>query len=116
MLLQKKTILCCGVLLSVGMKLANHSFHHESWLKTYSKEKIDEGNRDIAEEAILKATGKRTNMFRGPWILAGAAICLEVLQKRNYIFDASTIANIYFSIDAEILFLEIKIIKRRKRK
>lgn len=70
-----------------GHEVANHSFHHESWLKTYSKEKIEEEIR-IAEEAILKATGKRTNMFRGPGF-SWSNDLLEVLQKRGYIFDAS---------------------------
>ena len=48
-----------------GHEIGNHSFHHESWLKTYSKEKIEE---EIirAEEAILQATGQRTRCFRGP--------------------------------------------------
>ena len=70
-----------------GHEVANHSFHHESWLKTYSKEKIEE-EIIIAEEAILKATGKRTNMFRGPGF-SWSNDLLEVLEKRNYIFDAS---------------------------
>lgn len=70
-----------------GHEVANHSFHHESWLKTYSKEKIEEEIR-IAEEAILKATGKRTNMFRGPGF-SWSNDLLEVLEKRGYIFDAS---------------------------
>lgn len=70
-----------------GHEVANHSFHHESWLKTYSKEKIDEEIR-IAEEAILLATGQRTQMFRGPGF-SWSNDLLEVLQKRNYLFDAS---------------------------
>lgn len=72
-----------------GHEVANHSFHHESWLKTYSKEKIEE-EIIIAEEAILKATGKRTNMFRGPGFSYSNDL-LEVLQKRDYIFDASVL-------------------------
>jgi peptidoglycan/xylan/chitin deacetylase (PgdA/CDA1 family) len=70
-----------------GHEVGNHSFHHESWLKTYSKEKIEE---EIirAEEAILDATGIRTICFRGPGF-SWSNDLLEVLQKRNYIFDAS---------------------------
>lgn len=70
-----------------GHEVGNHSFHHESWLKTYSKEKIEE---EIikAEEAILNATGTRTICFRGPGF-SWSNDLLEVLQKRNYIFDAS---------------------------
>jgi len=70
-----------------GHEIGNHSFHHESWLKTYSKEKIEE---EIirAEEAILQATGVRTECFRGPGF-SWSNDLLEVLQKRNYKFDAS---------------------------
>ena len=70
-----------------GHEIGNHSFHHESWLKTYSKEKIEE---EIirAEEAILKATGIRTMCFRGPGF-SWSNDLLEILQKRGYKFDAS---------------------------
>jgi len=70
-----------------GHEIGNHSFHHESWLKTYSQEKIEE---EIirAEEAIFLATGVRTKCFRGPGF-SWSADLLEVLQKRNYVFDAS---------------------------
>jgi hypothetical protein len=70
-----------------GHEIGNHSFHHESWLKTYSKEKIEE---EIirAEEAILQATGLRTKCFRGPGF-SWSNDLLETLQKRNYTFDAS---------------------------
>jgi len=70
-----------------GHEIGNHSFHHESWLKTYSKEKIEE---EIirAEDAIFEATGIRTRCFRGPGF-SWSNDLLEVLQKRNYAFDAS---------------------------
>lgn len=70
-----------------GHEIGNHSFHHESWLKTYSKEKIEEEiNR--AEEAIQEATGIRTKCFRGPGF-SWSNDLLETLQKRDYTFDAS---------------------------
>lgn len=70
-----------------GHEIGNHSFHHESWLKTYSKEKIEE---EIirAEEAILRSTGVRTICFRGPGF-SWSNDLLEVLQNREYKFDAS---------------------------
>lgn len=70
-----------------GHEIGNHSFHHESWLKTYSKEKIE---LEIirAEEAIFRATGERTTCFRGPGF-SWSNDLLEVLQRRNYKFDAS---------------------------
>lgn len=70
-----------------GHEIGNHSFHHESWLKTYSKEKIETEIQN-AEEAIFQATGERTRCFRGPGF-SWSNDLLEVLQKRNYVFDAS---------------------------
>jgi hypothetical protein len=70
-----------------GHEIGNHSFHHESWLKTYSKEKIEEEIKR-AEETILEATGIRTKCFRGPGF-SWSNDLLETLQKRNYVFDAS---------------------------
>lgn len=75
------------MLVERGHEIGNHSFHHESWLKTYSKSKIEE-EIILAEDAILQATGQRTNCFRGPGF-SWSNDLLEVLQKRNYIFDAS---------------------------
>jgi len=70
-----------------GHEIGNHSFHHESWLKTYPKEKIEQ-EIESAEEAILSATGIQTNMFRGPGF-SWSNDLFKVLQKRNYIFDSS---------------------------
>ena len=41
-----------------------------------------------SEDAILKATGERTRCFRGPGF-SWSNDLLEVLEKRDYIFDAS---------------------------
>lgn len=70
-----------------GHEIGNHSYHHESWLKTYSKEQI---NLEIekAEAAIFEATGVKTECFRGPGF-SWSKDLLTTLQKRNYKFDAS---------------------------
>ena len=72
-----------------GHEIGNHSFHHESWLKTYSKEKIKE---EIirAEEAILQATGEKTTCFRGPGF-SWSADLLSILSDRGYLCDSSTL-------------------------
>ncbi len=72
-----------------GHEIGNHSYHHESWLQTYSYEKIDKEIRD-AEEAIEKATGQRPTGFRGPGF-SWSVDLLKVLEKRGYHFDASTL-------------------------
>ena len=72
-----------------GHEVGNHSYHHESWLQTYSYEKIDKEIKD-AEEAIEKVTGVRTTGFRGPGF-SWSEDLLKVLEKRGYRFDASTL-------------------------
>jgi peptidoglycan/xylan/chitin deacetylase (PgdA/CDA1 family) len=72
-----------------GHEVGNHSYHHESWLQTYSYEKIEKEIRE-AEEAIETATGQRTSGFRGPGF-SWSKDLLKVLQSRGYRFDASTL-------------------------
>jgi len=96
-----------------GHEVANHSFHHESWLKTYSKEKITD-EIIIAEEAIMKATGKRTNMFRGPGF-SWSNDLLEVLEERNYIFDASVLPTYISPLMRQYYFWKSKLSKEEKK-
>jgi peptidoglycan/xylan/chitin deacetylase (PgdA/CDA1 family) len=72
-----------------GHEVGNHSYHHESWLQTYSYEKIEKEITD-AEEAIFVATGQRTLGFRGPGF-SWSMDLLEVIKKRGYLYDASTL-------------------------
>lgn len=95
-----------------GHEIGNHSFHHESWLKTYSKEKIEEEIK-IAEEAINNATGVTTNMFRGPGF-SWSNDLLEVLQKRNYLFDASILPTYISPLMRKYYFAKSKLTKEQK--
>ena len=95
-----------------GHEIGNHSFHHESWLKTYSKEKIEEEIKR-AEESILTATGKRTNMFRGPGF-SWSYDLLQVLRKRNYIFDASLLPTYISPLMRQYYFWNSKLSKAEK--
>jgi hypothetical protein len=72
-----------------GHELGNHSFNHESWLHTFSREKIW---AEIAntENLIEKVTGQKTTGFRGPGF-SWSPTLLEILKERNYKFDASTL-------------------------
>lgn len=72
-----------------GHEIGNHSYHHESWLQSYSYEKIENEIRE-AEKAIELATGMKPTGFRGPgfsWSLD----LLKVLESRGYFYDASTL-------------------------
>ena len=72
-----------------GHDVGNHSYHHESWLQTYSYEKIEKEIRE-AEEAIESVTGQRPTGFRGPGF-SWSKDLLKVLESRGYKFDASTL-------------------------
>lgn len=95
-----------------GHEIGNHSFHHESWLKTYSKEKIEE-EIERAEEAIFIATGKRTTMFRGPGF-SWSYDLLQVLKKRAYIFDASILPTYISPLMRQYYFWNSKLSKQQK--
>jgi hypothetical protein len=106
-----------NVLRSIALKgheIGNHSFHHESWLKTYSKEKI-ENEIIFAEEAILKATGLRPDCFRGPGF-SWSNDLLEVLQKRNYIFDASILPTYISPLMRMYYFWKSSLSKKEREK
>lgn len=95
-----------------GHEIGNHSFHHESWLKTYSKEKIEE-EISKAEEAIFQATGQKTRCFRGPGF-SWSNDLLETLQKRNYTFDASILPTYISPLMRMYYFWNSKLTKEEK--
>jgi hypothetical protein len=72
-----------------GHEIGNHSFHHEPWLNLYTAQQIeDELTR--ADESIERATGRRPIGFRGPGFTVSPDV-LEVLARRGYLYDASTL-------------------------
>lgn len=71
-----------------GHEIGNHSFHHESWLHTYSPNEI-RSELETAEQAIFNATGLRTRGFRGPGFSLSTSV-LQVLSEMGYDYDAST--------------------------
>ncbi len=72
-----------------GHEVANHSYYHESWLQTYSFEKIA-AEITNAEIAIENATGQRPKGFRGPGF-SWSSDLLKVLSTRGYNYDSSTL-------------------------
>jgi hypothetical protein len=72
-----------------GHEVGNHSFHHESWLHLYPKEKIKSEVLN-AEENITQATGKKPEGFRGPGF-SWSKNLIEALSELGYVYDASTL-------------------------
>jgi hypothetical protein len=72
-----------------GHEVGNHSFHHEQWLHTFSRARIDD-ELVRAAEAIEHATGQRPIGYRGPGFTWNAEL-LEALGELGYVYDASTL-------------------------
>ncbi len=96
-----------------GHEVGNHSYHHESWLQTYSYEKIE---KEIinAEEAIQKATGQKPVGFRGPGF-SWSQDLLKVLESRGYLYDASTLPTYLGPLARAYYFAKSDLSKEEKR-
>ncbi len=96
-----------------GHEIGNHSFHHESWLQHYSREKI-ENEILIAEENIVKATGQKPIGFRGPGFSYSLDL-LSVLCKNGYLYDASTLPTYIGPIARRYYFSKSNLSKEEKQ-
>lgn len=96
-----------------GHEVGNHSYHHESWLQTYSYKEIEKEIRE-AEEAIEKVTGQRPTSFRGPGF-SWSKDLLKVLEKRGYMFDASTLPT-YLGPLARMYYFKKSDLSKEERK
>ena len=76
-------------LVDAGHEIGNHSFHHEPWLHLRTRDELDH-ELGGAEEAIRTATGVQPRVFRGPGFSC-SNLLLEVLHRRGYLLDASTL-------------------------
>lgn len=72
-----------------GHEVGNHSFFHEPWMHRRSAHEIDD-ELARAEESIGNVTGRRTQGFRGPGFVSSQTL-LNVLVKRGYVYDASSL-------------------------
>ena len=76
-------------LADAGHEMGNHSYEHEPWLHRYSSSQIDE-ELTRTEDAIYRVTGRTCVGFRGPGY-SWSPLLLEILSRRGYRFDASTL-------------------------
>lgn len=81
-----------GSLTRRGHEVGNHSFWHECGVHLRTSDEIAE-ELERAEVAIAAATGTHPTGFRGPGFGWSPAL-LEVLQRRGYLYDASTLPTI----------------------
>lgn len=72
-----------------GHEIGNHSMRHEPWLHLYSEAELETELAD-SEAHIEEATGQRPRGFRGPGYSLSRPT-LEVLARRGYAYDASTL-------------------------
>jgi len=72
-----------------GHEVANHSFLHDQWINSYSRERI---RREIAdaENAITEVTGQKPIGFRGPGYCINRFL-YEVLVDLGYLYDTSSL-------------------------
>ena len=96
-----------------GHEVGNHSYHHESWLQTYSYEKIE---KEIihAEKAIQEVTGLKPIGFRGPGF-SWSKDLLKVLESRGYQYDASTLPTYLGPLARAYYFWKSDLSKEEKR-
>ncbi|MBK5269980.1 MAG: polysaccharide deacetylase family protein [Bacteroidia bacterium] len=96
-----------------GHEVGNHSYNHESWLQTYSFDKIEK-EIAMAEDAIYVATGERPRGFRGPGF-SWSNDLLKVLHSRGYLYDASTFPTYLGPLARKYYFMKSDLSKEEKR-
>jgi hypothetical protein len=101
-----------AALTAAGHEIGNHSFRHEPWLHLYEESEIEE-EITRAEEAIEAATGQRPRGFRGPGYSLSRST-LEILARRGYLYDASTLPTFLGPLARAYYFLTARLASEEK--
>jgi len=104
---------CLRMIGAAGHRIGNHSFSHEPWFHRYDMGQT-ESEISLAEEHINKVVGQRPIGFRGPGY-SFSETTLEVLERRGYIYDASTLPT-YFGPLARLYYLSHSNLTGRERR
>ena len=96
-----------------GHEIGNHSYRHEPWLHAYAPDEI-EAELENAERAIIAATGARPRGFRGPGYSFSPTL-LRALERRNYLYDASTFPTFIGPFARAYYFLTAMLSAEQKR-
>jgi peptidoglycan-N-acetylglucosamine deacetylase len=95
-----------------GHEVGNHSYNHESWLKSYSYEKI-ELEVIAAERAIVNVTYQKPVGFRGPGF-SWSYDLFNVLKTHGYLYDASTLPTFLGPLARKYYFMKSNLSKEEK--
>ena len=109
-----------GILKSIadaGHEIGNHSFNHEPWMHDYSRAAI-ETEIATAEDHIERATGWKPIGFRGPGHNSLSFVTLQVLARRGYLYDASTLPSLLPPLTRALFFMTARLSpeERQQRK
>lgn len=96
-----------------GHEIGNHSFNHEPWLHLYTEEQI-EIEISKTESYIEKVTGQRPIGFRGPGYSLSETV-LQVLLKRGYQYDASTLPTFIGPVARAYYFMTTRLTLEEKK-
>lgn len=103
-----------GAIAAAGHEIGNHSFHHEPWLHLYSEQEIAT-EIALAEASIVKATGQKPVGFRGPGFSLSSTT-LQELERRGYLYDATTYPNFANPIIRAYYFTTAKFSPEEKKR
>jgi len=95
-----------------GHEIGNHSFHHEPWLHLYTTQQLEDELAG-AEEYFERVTGQKPVGFRGPGFSLSPPI-LQILARRGYLYDASTLPNTLSSLVRAYYFMTARLSQEEK--
>jgi len=100
------------LLVERGHEVGNHSFHHEPWLNSYSRDQV---RKDIleAEEHISRLTGQKPIGFRGPGFAWNKDL-IEILAENEYLYDSSILPT-YLAPLARVYYFWISSLSREEK-
>ncbi len=95
-----------------GHEVGNHSFHHEPWLRRYSREEI---RREVVatHEELVRVTGSAPSGFRGPGF-SWSPLLIQILAELGYTFDASSLPTVLAPL-ARLYFLRRSTMPQEER-
>jgi peptidoglycan/xylan/chitin deacetylase (PgdA/CDA1 family) len=96
-----------------GHEIGNHSFHHEPWLHRYTEEQFDD-ELALSEQHLRRVTGQQPVGFRGPGYSLSPTT-LEILARRGYRYDASTLPTFLGPAARAYYFLTARLSRGQKQ-